>query len=219
MAILRPIARCAGGIPLRNATASCRWRGQRFLAGGIRCLPLVVPAWLVWLIGFWLVQTPGLAQQPAREYQIKAVFLFNFVQFTEWPSEAFTNKEQPYVIGVLGNNPFGNFLAATVKNETVRGRPLAVEYYKTVEEIETCHILYIGQSEGPHLERVLTKLKGKPVLTVSDIESATMRGTCIEFLTDRNRIKLRISPEAAKAANLTISSKLLRLGDAMNSSK
>jgi hypothetical protein len=219
MAILRPTAWFWHGLASRKAGVSRGWSGERYVPRGTKFLPLVALAWLAVTLALLALHAPARAQQPPREYQVKAVFLFNFVQFTEWPPEAFTNKEQPYILGVLGNNPFGNFLADTVKNETVRGRPLIVAHYKTVEEIESCHILYLGQSEAPRLDRVLSKLKGRPVLSVTDIEKATVQGACIEFFTDRNRIRLRINPDAAKAANLTISSKLLRLGNAMNSSK
>jgi hypothetical protein len=41
----------------------------------------------------------------------------------------------------------------------------------------------------------------------------------IRFVTDRNRIRLRINLEAAKAANLTLSSKLLRPAQIVPSGK
>jgi hypothetical protein len=153
-----------------------------------------------------------LQAQPSREYQIKAVFLFNFAQFTEWPTNAFAGPGEPIVIGVLGSNPFGDFLEDTVKNESVRGRHLLVQRYKTVEEIQTCHILYIGQSEARRLERVVAKLKGKPMLTVSDIPDAARGGVAIGLITERNHIKLQIGLAAIRSASLTVSSKLLRLG-------
>src|SRR6185295_9163870 len=106
-----------------------------------------------------------LHAQPSREYQIKAVFLFNFAQFTDWPSSAFTRTNDPIVIAVLGTNPFDDFLESTVRNENVHGRRLIVRHYKTVEEIQTCHILYVGQSEARRLQQIVRKLKGKPMLT------------------------------------------------------
>src|SRR5439155_372026 len=88
------------------------------------------------------------AAEPSREYQVKAVFLFNFAQFTEWPSNAFASADSPIYICTLGNNPFGDYLQQIVRNEAVRGRKLVIEHHQKVEEIKTCHILYIGQSEA-----------------------------------------------------------------------
>src|SRR5438094_9566146 len=89
---------------------------------------------------------------PAPEYQVKAVFLFNFAQFVEWPTNAFPEARTPLVIGVLGDDPFGPFLDATVRRETVNGHPLAVQRYQRVDEIKECHILFISQSESKLLE-------------------------------------------------------------------
>ena len=81
----------------------------------------------------------------------------------------------------------------------------------------TCHILYIGQSETKRLDRLLEGLKGKPVLMVSDIAGSVAHGVMIEFVTERNRVRLRVNPEAAKAAGLTLSSKLLRASEVVSS--
>jgi hypothetical protein len=166
-------------------------------------------ALLLWV--FLLIGLAPLHAQPSREYQIKAAFIFNFAQFTEWPANAFAATNAPIVIGVLGTNPFAGFLENTVQNESVRGHPLVVHHYKTVEEIQTCHILYIGQSEGRRLQHIIAKLKGKPVLTVSDIPEVANEGVAIGFVTERNHVKLQINLEALKTASLTVSSKLLRL--------
>jgi hypothetical protein len=61
-----------------------------------------------------------------------------------------------------------------------------------------------------HVQRVLDSLQGRSVLTVSDGERFASQGGMIGFVTEQNRIRLRINLEAARAANLTISSKLLR---------
>ena len=172
---------------------------------------LELGAWsLVFLL---LVMANAARAQPSREYQVKAVFLFNFAQFTEWPAEAFAEKDSPLVIGVLGKDPFGSFLDETVHGEIVRGQRLAVERYRTMEELKTCHILYISQSESNRLDGILEKLKGKPVLTVSDIPGSVPRGMMIRFVTEANRIRFRVNAEEAKEAKLSVSSKLLRLAD------
>ena len=156
---------------------------------------------------------------PSREYQIKAVFLFNFAQFVEWPPAAFADANSPIVIGVLGENPFGTYLDETVRGEQVNNRPLAVQRYRRVDEITTCHVLFISRSETNHLEQILASLKGRSILTVSDDEAFVQRGGMIRLATVQNKIRLIVNVDAAKAANLTISSKLLRAAELMTPSK
>lgn len=157
--------------------------------------------------------------QVSREYAIKAAFMFNFAEFTEWPASAFPTPDSPMVIGILGADPFGKVLDDTVRNEAVRGHRLTVERYRKVEEIKTCHILYIGQSEAGHLDQVLAALRGKPVLTFSDIEGSAPQGVMVRFVAERNKIRLRINVEAAKIAELTISSKVLRAAEIVGMEK
>jgi len=165
------------------------------------------------LAAVFLTAFPAAAEI-SREYQIKAAFLFNFAQFTEWPPEAFPEKDSPLVIGVLSAiDPFAGFLDETVKNEAVQGRRLVVKHFTRLAEMESCHILYIGQSESKRLERIVDELKAKPVLTVSDISDCATRGLIIGFMNERNKIRFKINAVTARAANLSLSSKLLRAAE------
>lgn len=150
------------------------------------------------------------AAAPVSEYQLKAVFLFNFAHFVEWPAASLPQQSAPFVIGVLGKDPFGSYLDEVVHGETVNGHPLAIERYSSIGEIRDCQILFIPAAELTHLERILAALKGRSVLTVTDTDGAAPRGVIIGLLRQDNRIRLRIDLEAARASNLTISSKLLR---------
>lgn len=144
------------------------------------------------------------------EYQVKAVFLFNFSQFVEWPQQAFSADDAPFVIGVVGQDPFGQHLDAAVRGENVMGHPLVVKRFRKAADVEACQILFISATEPGELDRILASLSGRAILTVSDIDRAAERGAVIQFSNDRNKLRLRINVEAAKAAGLTLSSKLLR---------
>jgi hypothetical protein len=146
----------------------------------------------------------------ALEYQLKAVFLFNFTQFIEWPPGAFNDGQSPVAICVLGSDPFGPYLDEVAQGEKVNGRSLIVERLSKSEDVGGCHVLFVSRSEEGHLAQVLQQLNGRSVLTVSDIESFAERGGVIGFFTLENKIRLRINMASAKRADLTISSKLLR---------
>ncbi|MGC3979627.1 MAG: YfiR family protein [Steroidobacteraceae bacterium] len=167
-----------------------------------------------WLGGLlMLLSSYAWSATATPEYQLKAVFLFNFTQFVEWPSQAFTDANAPLVMGVLGTDPFGSYLDDTVRGETINGRPLTVQRYNSADEIKNCNILFISRSEAARLPQIFASLKGRNILTVGDTDNFNREGGIIRFATVANKIRLRIGLEAAKAANLTISSKLLRPAD------
>jgi len=162
-----------------------------------------------------LVCAGHLGAQAARasEAQVEAVFLFNFAQFVDWPPEAVPDSQAPLVIGILGGDPFGEFLDATVRGERRGARPFVVHRYQGVDDVTRCDILFISRSAGYAPEDILARLKNRPILTVSDADRFAERGGMIRFVTDKSRIRLQINPEAAEAAHLTISSKLLRVAE------
>jgi hypothetical protein len=60
------------------------------------------------------------------EYKVKSVFIFNFTKFVDWPSTSFESEDSPFIIGIIGNNPFGNYLEETVLGEKVGPHPIVI---------------------------------------------------------------------------------------------
>jgi hypothetical protein len=158
---------------------------------------------------FMATQALSIADAPT-ENQVQAVFLFNFSRFVEWPPQTFTAPDVPFVIGILGSDPFGGRLDEAVRGEQIDQHPLLIRRYRNVSEIGDCQILYIDRSAGPDLPRILAALDHRSTLTVSDVDGSSQRGVMIQFTTENSRIRLRINVESARASGLTISSKLLR---------
>jgi hypothetical protein len=169
-----------------------------------------------WLWGFaacvGLLQGASGADSPS-EYQVKAVFVFNFAHFVDWPAQAFTSPTDPFVIGILGPDPFGSRLDEAVRGEHIAEHPLMVRRYNNVDEVGNCQILFIDRSAGPRLDQIISALDHRNILTVSELDGSAQRGVMIQFVTEDNRIRLRINAESAREARLSISSKLLRLAD------
>ncbi|MCX6953015.1 MAG: YfiR family protein [Verrucomicrobia bacterium] len=164
-----------------------------------------------WLLGLVLLATatPAAETPPSAEYQLKAVFLYNFAQFVEWPARAFARPDAPLIIGVLGDDPFGPYLDELVRGEKIGRRTLEVRRFKHTDDIADCHILFISPSERATLEKSLDRLGGRPVLTVSDLDTFTRQGGMVRFVTEGGKIRLRINVAVAKTSDLKISSKIL----------
>lgn len=141
---------------------------------------------------------------------MKAVFLYNFATFVDWPDNAAPPPGKPFVIGVLGEDPFGPTLAEVVHGESVRGAPLEVRHFQNVAEARDCRILFVSNSERARLREVFAALRDRPVLTVGDDPSFVDAGGMVAFSTGAH-VELVVNVRPARAAGLTISSKLLRV--------
>ena len=155
---------------------------------------------------------------PSVEYRIKAVFLFNFVQFVEWPESAFAHPDAPLVLCVLGADPFGETLDQTIAGESSQNHKLVVRRPRGTIELDACHLLFVSRSEAGKLDKVLPTLRhSAPVLSVSDIDGFVAAGGTIGFYLDRNRIRFEINPSHAQRHGLKVSSQLLGLGRILES--
>jgi len=158
------------------------------------------------------------ASTAAQEYDLKGAFLFNFARFVEWPKDAFAEAATPITIGILGDDPFGARLDAIVAGETIRDRPLLVRRYRSIEQVDACHILFISSSEASRLDRIAKTLAHRSILTVGETKDFAIHSGIIGFELGQRRLRLRINLDAATEARLTISSKLLRQAQIVRSS-
>ena len=149
--------------------------------------------------------------QKLGEYEIKAGFLYHFANYTEWPDEAFADKNAPFTFGILGENPVSEILNGFT-NSLVHDRPVRIKKCSSWDEARDCHLLFIGSSEKNKLAEILVHLKTRSILTVAaETDSFLDSGGIINLITANNRVGFEINVAAAKEAKLKISSQVLSL--------
>jgi hypothetical protein len=156
-----------------------------------------------------LVAAVSLNALPPREYDVKAAFLFNFAKFVEWPSQAFADPSALLVIGVLGDDPFGDVLPQIARGQTAQGRRIEVRRFTENEDYSKCHVLFVSRSVAGQSENILRRLKGRPVLTVGDHEDFVRQGGVVGFAMADKTVRFDINVKAAEAVELKLNSKLL----------
>ena len=196
---------------VENEDRRIRPRMARAWHGAVKWRTLGLWVWLLCACG---LGTGHLcAEVVSREYPLKAIFLLNFARFTDWPTNALAEPNAPFVIGVLGTDPFGDVLNDAVREENWNGHPISVQRYPRIEDLRTCHVLFISGSETRHIAKIAAGLKGKPVLTVTDIDNGISAGVIVQFVTRNNKIHFKINANSLRDAGLVMSSKLLRLAE------
>ena len=167
----------------------------------------------------WLTPAPAVLAQEideAKALKVKAAYLYNFAKFIEWPDGAFEDEKTPFVIGVLGDDPFGQDLDATVKDKTIAKRQVKIRRHRWSKQedrakLKDYHILYISKSERHRLKEIFAALEDQPVLLVADVPGFASAGGMIGFVLEQQRIVFEINREALEQANLKASAKLLKL--------
>lgn len=142
------------------------------------------------------------------EQQIKSAFLYNFVQYVNWPDQVFESSKTPFIIGVIEPDVLGSDLDETLAGKQIQNRRLITKRFSEKISQKSCHVLFFGTS---NIRPILKQLRNAPVLTVGDGEDFAKLGGMIGFYIKDRRIKLIINLGSAVNAGLKISSQLLRV--------
>jgi hypothetical protein len=159
-----------------------------------------------------------------RADALQAVFIINFIRFTDWPESP--SAKTPFVIGVAGNRSIEDELLELAETLRVRERRIHVVRIKTVGDLAGCHVVYIspttppGEEPAPGAAEILPLLREKPVLTVSESPSFIAQGGIVNFfMGEQGKLRFEIALETSRAAKLDISSQLLNLAKIANPPK
>ncbi len=171
----------------------------------------------------------------AREHQIKAAFLYNFVMFTDWP-EGKISEPNTFTIGLLGEHPFDTAFDP-VKNKTIKDKKLVIkdfgkfrksfpkdsdsnlEQANYIEQLRKCHVLFICDSERENFKVILEAVKGYGVLTVGETTDFLDIDGIITFIPGMDKPVFEVNQKIAEREGLKISSKVLRLAKRVIGSK
>jgi len=145
------------------------------------------------------------------EYKVKAGCLYNFARFVTWPASAFAKKDDPLVFGILGEDPFGPILEATIDGKTVGGHKVVLRHLSDPAQAAECHMLFVSRSEEQHLGPVLSRLANSHTFCVSEIEDYANEGGVARFYVKSGRVGFEINVDEAARRKLVVSSQLLKL--------
>jgi hypothetical protein len=203
---------------MRERDTSVRNRAR---TGRLRyALPVRAIAWaaaLVLSLGAFSPSARGQQSRPS-EYQVKAVYLFNFSRFVGWPAQAASAPVAPFAICVLGKDPFGSVLDATLAGENIGGKSVVARRVAQAQEAAACRVVFISSSEEGRLKEILPALEKSSVLTVSDIPHFSQHGGMIEFVLQGDRVRFEVNLASTSEAGLTLSSDLLKVAVAVRKS-
>jgi hypothetical protein len=151
------------------------------------------------------------ARAQPSEYAIKAEFIERFTRFIDWPQEAFPSPEAPFVLCVMGDNPFGDYLERLARERRVKDRKVRLLQIARVSEVDACHLVFIAASERNREREVVARTQGKSILTIGDTPGFAEVGVILNFFLEQDRIRFEINLDEARRTGLTFSSKLLKL--------
>lgn len=160
-------------------------------------------------LAMYLLVTPTSRAQSPSESVVKAGFIYNFAKFTEWPPAALT-AGGPVQFCMTGHDPQG-VMTQAMEGKPLQGRALVVRRSVRPEDLRSCHIVYISDTDERRQGEALRAIRNLPVLSIGDAEGFAEVGGMIGLVAEGGRIQFEVNAEVTHAAGLKISSQLMRL--------
>jgi len=157
------------------------------------------------------------AQSPMNESQVKAMFVYNFLKFVEWPAESHEAGD-PFVVLIIGEGPTADATEQFLESKTIGDQKVRVRRARWDQPVDGARAAFVVEPDGKRLHRILDAARSAGVLTIGEGEGFTTRGGVIALLVEDRRVRFDVDTTAAAVAGLRVSSKLLALTHAVRSS-
>ena len=170
------------------------------------------------LLMLFVCSAPGLALQVHREAVVKSAILFNLTRFVEWPTYVFADAESPFRVAVVGENLLQNELFKWVNNDYA-GRRIEVDSYSDLEKLRgrigDYQFIYLAEDKSDLASELIALIGNHPVLTASDSAGFFRQGGVISLTEVDGKTRFSLNIDAATRCQLSISSKVAKLSDAV----
>lgn len=146
----------------------------------------------------------------AQNERFKALFLYNFTRYLEWPSSV---QQGDFVILVIGNkDKMTGELQLLASKKKVGSRSIQVREMRDAGGVSQSHMVYVPKSEKSMLASVVAAAGGQPVVVVSDADGAIAKGASFNFTESGGKTQFEVSPSTLERHKIKVSSSLLSLG-------
>jgi hypothetical protein len=158
------------------------------------------------------------AQAPMAESQVKAMFVYNFLKFVEWPADLSVGLKDPFVVLIIGEGATADATERFLESKTIGEQPVVVRRTEWDQSLAGVRAAFVVEQDPKKLHRILDAAATAGVLTIGEGESFTTRGGVIALLVHDRKVRFDVDTSAAQSAGLRVSSKLLALTRAVRSS-
>lgn len=142
-------------------------------------------------------------QQPSNfdtNSKIKAVFLYNFTRYFEWPA---TKKGGNFIIYVVGKNEnLITELKGLSGKKKVGNQEIEIKHSLSFDASIQSQIIYLLSDAGKSVGDVASKNKNKGGLVVSETAGACKQGSSINFVVVDNKLKFEYQKNNAIKSGL-----------------
>lgn len=147
-------------------------------------------------------------EAPAQigEARLKSIWLEKFSKFIEWPTD---DSLEYFTIAILGKGDINEYLVDIYQNRKIKDKPVRIRQIEDIDSLEDCNILFVNEDKEKELDKVIDKVREKPILTIGDTQGFAKKGVIINFYLEQNKVRFELNISAAKSSGLDVDFRLL----------
>jgi hypothetical protein len=161
------------------------------------------------VVGFEDIDTAH-AQALGSDAAAKAKLVATLARFVQWPPASFETDTSPLRLCVFT-------ASATVERafQSQNNTPVGTRSVRTVINpqavAKNCHILFVDENGGFHVDRMLRSLSAEPAFTVGTQDGFVSDGGMVEIVHVDNALRFDVNLVALREAGLSVNPGVLKL--------
>ncbi|MEO1096829.1 MAG: YfiR family protein [Bacteroidota bacterium] len=166
------------------------------------------------LVGIMCCSFTTANEGPDINAKVKAIFLYNFSKYVEWPETMASGR---FRIGIYGDYPAIREELEKMSKIKRRGdRSFEIMTFKSMDEIEPTHILYVVKNSAVDMSQISKRLGGSSTLLVTEGDGFINKGAHINLYYENNKQMMELNPATFDQHGLKVSTQLLSISKVVN---
>lgn len=157
---------------------------------------------------FCAIQSSFGQSQINSQAKSKALFLYNFAKYIQWPEDM---DLEVFTIGVIGPKEVLFELQNICKGKSINGVPLAVREIDDPENISDCRIIYVSKGQNLFLKDIMGLIGKEKILLVTEGKDMTKAGADISLVKQQDKMAFEINKDAITKKGLMVPNELMIL--------
>ncbi|MTI22732.1 YfiR family protein [Fulvivirga sp. RKSG066] len=146
-------------------------------------------------------------QVSAQNYQLHAVYMYQFTKYIKWPASG----SSEFVIGVLGDTPAIEYLDKMAQTKKAGSKDIVIKKFKSLSGVTKTDMLFVGKEADAELSNIINKVKGQNTLLITEEEGFGLEGSNINFVERNGRLVFELNQKAMERESLKVSAELAKL--------
>lgn len=150
----------------------------------------------------------GRSQASAQNYEKHANLIYLMTRYFDWPA---SSKQGEFIIGIYNNNDAFETFKRLIVLKKIGNQPIEIRKVLTADDASKCHLLFAPTITKKAIEYISSMTSERATLLVTQEKSSLAYGSCLNFRTEDEKLKIEINSANIRKRKINIDSTLLGL--------